>query len=118
MPEGCEVHVLAGPDRRRRRARSPTSPIGWRPTWSPLLAPASRPDRPTGELTAEAVALAVGALLPEGAVVVDEAATSGIWAPGATAGGPKHDWLTLTGGAIGIGLPLAVGAAVACPTAR
>ena len=81
----------------------------------PLLAPASRPDRPSGELTAEAVALALGALLPEGAVVIDEAATSGIWAPGATAGGPKHDWLTLTGGAIGIGLPLAVGAAVAVP---
>jgi acetolactate synthase-1/2/3 large subunit len=48
-------------------------------------------------------------------VVIDEAATSGIWAPGATAGAPKHDWLTLTGGAIGIGLPLAVGAAVAVP---
>jgi acetolactate synthase-1/2/3 large subunit len=57
----------------------------------------------------------VGALLPEDAVVIDEAATSGIWAPGATAGAPKHDWLTLTGGAIGIGLPLAVGAAVAAP---
>jgi acetolactate synthase-1/2/3 large subunit len=33
----------------------------------------------------------------------------------ATAGAPRHDWLTLTGGAIGQGLPCAVGAAVACP---
>ena len=32
-----------------------------------------------------------------------------------TAGAPRHDWLTLTGGAIGQGLPVAVGAAVACP---
>src|SRR4029453_11380717 len=59
-----------------------------------------------------------GALLPEGAVVADEAQTAGIFAPGATAGAPRHDWLTLTGGAIGMGLPLATGAAVACPDRR
>jgi acetolactate synthase-1/2/3 large subunit len=35
--------------------------------------------------------------------------------PTATAGAPAHDWLTLTGGAIGQGLPLAIGAAIACP---
>ena len=57
----------------------------------------------------------IGALLPEGAIVCDEANTSGLWLPGATAGGPPHDWLTLTGGAIGQGLPLATGAAIACP---
>jgi acetolactate synthase-1/2/3 large subunit len=33
----------------------------------------------------------------------------------ATAGAEPHDWLALTGGAIGIGMPLAVGAAVAAP---
>ena len=32
-----------------------------------------------------------------------------------TAACPAHDYLTLTGGAIGQGLPLAVGAALACP---
>jgi acetolactate synthase I/II/III large subunit len=47
--------------------------------------------------------------------VSDEAQTSGVWAPGATAGAPRHDWLTLCGGAIGQGMPLATGAAVACP---
>ena len=55
------------------------------------------------------------ALLPEGAIVVDEALTSGGDLPAATAGSPRHDWLTLTGGAIGYGLPVATGAAVACP---
>ena len=35
--------------------------------------------------------------------------------PASTAGAPRHDWLTLTGGAIGQGLPVAVGAAIACP---
>jgi acetolactate synthase-1/2/3 large subunit len=47
--------------------------------------------------------------------VMDEALTSGYFLPGATVGAPAHDWLTLTGGAIGQGLPAATGAAVACP---
>jgi acetolactate synthase-1/2/3 large subunit len=50
--------------------------------------------------------------------VSDEGNTSGLFAPGATAGAPPHDWLCLTGGAIGQGLPVAVGAAVASPGRR
>ncbi len=80
-----------------------------------VLRAAVRPPLPTGELTAETAAAVVRALLPEWAIVVDEANTSGLWLPGATAGAPRHDWLTLTGGAIGQGLPLAAGAARACP---
>ena len=57
----------------------------------------------------------IGALLPERAIVVDESNTSGLLLPQATAGAPAHDWLTLTGGAIGYGIPAAVGAAVAAP---
>ncbi|MEZ5322069.1 MAG: acetolactate synthase large subunit [Microthrixaceae bacterium] len=79
------------------------------------VASPARPDRPTGELTSESVAQAIAAQLPDRAIVVDEANTSGLFLPGATAGGPRHDWLCLTGGAIGIGMPLATGAAVACP---
>ena len=79
------------------------------------VAEAARPELPTGALTSETVAQAIGALLPEGAIVADEANTSGLFIPGFTAGAPRHDWLCLTGGAIGIGLPLATGAAVACP---
>ncbi len=85
---------------------------------APLIAPPSRsprPDRPTGALTPESIANAIGALLPEGAIVSDEANTTGLFVSGATAGAPRHDWLTLTGGAIGQGMPVATGAAVACP---
>ncbi len=57
----------------------------------------------------------IGALMPERAIVVDESNTSGVLLPQATAGAPAHDWLTLTGGAIGYGIPAAVGAAVAAP---
>ena len=76
-----------------------------------------RPDLPQGNapLTAQTLGEAIGALLPDGAVVVDESNTSGLFISGATVGAPPHDWLTLTGGAIGMGLPLATGAAVACP---
>jgi acetolactate synthase-1/2/3 large subunit len=88
------------------------------PSDGALAQPASRPERPTGALTAESASAAIGALLPEGAVVSDEANTSGIFIPGATAGAPVHDWLCLTGGAIGQGMPVATGAAVACPGRR
>ena len=57
----------------------------------------------------------IGALLPGRAVIVDEANTSGLLLPAATAASPRHEVLTLTGGAIGQGLPVAVGAAVAAP---
>ena len=50
--------------------------------------PASRPDRPTGALTAETIATAIGALLPEGAIVADEGNTSGLFVSGMTAGAP------------------------------
>ena len=81
----------------------------------PALQTAGVPLRPEGPLTAEKVCQAIGALLPEGAILSDEAITSAAALPGNTAGAPRHDWLALTGGAIGQGLPVAVGAAIACP---
>jgi acetolactate synthase-1/2/3 large subunit len=85
------------------------------PDAKPAPAEPTRPGLPDGDLTGDKAAAVIGALLPEGAIVSDEANTSGLWLPGATAGAPPHDWLTLTGGAIGQGLPVATGAAVACP---
>ena len=73
---------------------------------------------PAGSLTAEAVGRAVAALLPEDAIVIDEAATSGLGFTMAAPAAAPHTTLALTGGAIGTGLPLAVGAAVAAPGQR
>jgi acetolactate synthase-1/2/3 large subunit len=81
----------------------------------PALQRRSTPPTPAGRLTAEKVCQAVGAILPEGAIISDEAITSAAALPANTVGAPRHDWLTLTGGAIGQGLPVAVGAAIACP---
>src|SRR4051812_17493836 len=114
VPEGCTVHVLAEP------GEDAVTALQWladrvAPDASPQLAAARRPELPTGRLDVRAFAAVVGALLPERAIVVDEALTSGFFLPGATAGAPPHDWLTLTGGAIGQGLPAATGAAVGRP---
>ncbi|MGH9706293.1 MAG: acetolactate synthase large subunit [Candidatus Acidiferrales bacterium] len=77
-----------------------------------------RPPVPSGEITLAGIAAAVGALLPENCIVVDESMTSGRGLMTSTRGAPPHDWLTNTGGSIGIAMPLAVGAAVACPERR
>src|SRR5262249_192020 len=73
-----------------------------------------RPGLPDGDLTGQTTAAVIGALLLEGAIVCDEANISGLWLHAVIAGVPLHDWLTVTGGAIGQGLSLAAGAAVAC----
>jgi acetolactate synthase-1/2/3 large subunit len=82
---------------------------------APLLQPAQRPELAHGALAPEAVGRAVGALLPEHAIVSDEGNTAGIFCGWLTAGAAPHTWLSLTGGAIGQGMPVAIGAAVACP---
>ena len=76
--------------------------------------PRGRRRRPA-PITLESIGAAIGALLPEGAIVVDESITSGRGLFTFTRGAPPHDWLQNRGGSIGYGLPVAVGAAVACP---
>jgi acetolactate synthase-1/2/3 large subunit len=115
VPDGCDVHELAAPDGDVLGSLVALVEAAGASGAEPALQPASRPARPTGELTADKVCQAVGAILPEDAIVSDESNTSGLTLAAATAGAPHHDVLTLTGGAIGQGLPVAVGAAVACP---
>ena len=113
VPEGCKVHVLSsGADDAAGALADLAERVGAGPGEQ---VPVSRPPRPTGPLTPQSAADAIAALLPEGAIVIDEGVTSGGYVAAATAGGPRHDWLNVTGGAIGIGLPLAVGTAVAAP---
>jgi acetolactate synthase-1/2/3 large subunit len=113
VPEGCSVHVLAGPTGAAAALAALADDIA--PGTTAAVAAPSRPQLPTGVLTAVSVAEVVGALMPENAIVVDESNTSSVPLTAATAGAPAHDWLTLTGGAIGYGIPAAVGAAVAAP---
>ena len=78
--------------------------------------PKNLPSAPlSGELDPSHVGSIIGELLPEEAIVSDEAATSGFAVYPNTWNSKPHDWLSLTGGSIGQGLPLATGAAIACP---
>ncbi len=113
VPDGCTVHELA----QHRGAAAALDGLADEvaPGGTASVAALARPDLPTGDLTAFSVATVVGALLPERAIIVDESNTAGVGVAAATGGAPAHDVLTLTGGAIGYGLPASVGAAVAAP---
>ena len=113
-PDGCEVHELGGPGVDPVAALEALADALGAPA-EVTRAEAARPAAPTGDLTAQTMAEALGHLLPEDAIVADEGNTGGLFVAGATAGCPRHDWLTLTGGSIGLGMPLATGAAVAAP---
>ncbi|WP_020665068.1 acetolactate synthase large subunit [Amycolatopsis benzoatilytica] len=113
-PEGAQVHVLATVGQDVAAALEAVAALVAADT-QPVLQEASRPALPSGPLTVQNWVDVIGALLPENAIIVDEANTSGLMLPAATAGAPRHDVLTLTGGAIGYGMPVAVGAAVAAP---
>lgn len=68
-----------------------------------------------GPLTGRQICAVVAALLPENAIVCDESISQGRDFCPLSEGAAPHDYLQLTGGAIGLGMPLATGAAVACP---
>ena len=115
VPDGCHVHTLATPEQDALLSLQQLVTKLEADSATPTLQPAKRPSRPRGKLSAAKVCKAVGYLLPHDAVVIDEAITSGLMLGVMTQGGPRHDLITLTGGAIGQGLPNAVGAAIACP---
>ena len=113
MPEGAQTHVLAevGQDAVDALVRADlVAPDAMAQVTDP-----HRPALPTGALTVQNWADVIAALLPERAIIIDESVSSGLALATATAGAPRHDVLMQTGGAMGDGLPLAVGAAVAAP---
>jgi acetolactate synthase-1/2/3 large subunit len=115
VPEGCEVHVLAEPTEDALDALERLCDAVGAAKIAAELQPLARPAAPSGAIDAKTLAEAVAACLPEGAIVADEGNTEGFLVSLFCAGAPAHDWLSNTGGSIGLGLPLATGAAVACP---
>jgi acetolactate synthase-1/2/3 large subunit len=115
VPEGCEVITLAEPDEDAVGALQALCEASGASGAAPKLEAAQRPDVMSGAVSSESIARTIGALLPEGAVISDEGNTAGLFVPFLTSGGPRHSWMCLTGGSIGQGMPLATGAAIACP---
>lgn len=117
-PEDAAIHVLARPEEDLGEALTRLADeLGARNAQLP--ASTTMPvEAAKGAITSEAVAQSLTALLPEQAVVVEESVSFGrAFYPGTVHAAP-HDWLQLTGGAIGAGLPLATGAAIAVPDRR
>jgi acetolactate synthase-1/2/3 large subunit len=114
-PEGCEVCILARPEQDAPAALEALADELGAAGQELALAPRAEPVSPSGPLGPASIAASVAALLPEGAIVSDESITAAAALFPATRGAAPHDWLFLTGGAIGQGIPLATGAAVACP---
>jgi acetolactate synthase I/II/III large subunit len=118
LPDGCEVITLgaAGADLEgalELLARE----IGAGQAESPVE-PRERPAMPSGALDKDKLGSVLAHLIPENGIVVDESVTTGRAFFPATHAAPPHTWLQLTGGAIGAGLPMATGAALACPDRR
>lgn len=115
-PPGCELLQLARPgddiDQLLEDLLEGLDAIDVQPDVHPLSIPELPP---AGPLDANTACQVIAHFLPENAIVVDEAATSGMALPHVTATAQPHDVVTLSGGAIGWGLPAAVGAAIACP---
>ncbi|HEV7820027.1 MAG TPA: thiamine pyrophosphate-dependent enzyme, partial [Burkholderiales bacterium] len=89
--------------------------LGARSTAPLVNAPAYHDALPAGEVTLEKLGAFFTAAIPDNAIVIDEAVTSGRAFSGATMGARPHDWLNIMGGSIGWGLAAAVGAAIASP---
>lgn len=114
-PDGARIQLLAAPGDDVAGALEALAERVGAPARAAAAPRPARPGRPTGPLDPARLGQALAALQPEGAIVVDEAATSGLAYAALAAGAPRHTVLSLTGGAIGQGLPCATGAAVACP---
>lgn len=117
-PEGCEVITLATPEQDSLSAlEALVEAVG---ATRAAVTVRERQDTalPAGPLDPSKVGRALAHFMPEHSILVNEAATCGLSIAGPTAGAAPHDWLDLTGGAIGYGLPCATGAAIACPGRR
>ena len=118
LPEDCRTVTLAGLDQDCGDALARLSDALGAPKSVPVPIPAVPPLPQDGPITPEAIGAIVGNLIPEGCIVCDESITTGRNFFASTHGAAPHSWLHITGGAIGIGIPMSTGAAVACPDRR
>ena len=114
-PEGCEVFCLAEVQENAEDALARLVTALDAGAIEPRRTRLKKPGLATGTISPESTARAIAEYLPTDAIVVDEGATAGFMMYPLTEQAEPHDWLSLTGGSIGYGLPAAVGAAIACP---
>ncbi|HEY8579680.1 MAG TPA: acetolactate synthase large subunit [Beijerinckiaceae bacterium] len=110
----CVIDAFAGPEHDLAAALEDlASAVGARPNVA--AREGARPEPPMGAITPQSLGMAIAAAIPDDAVVVDESITSGRALVALTATARPHDLLQNLGGSIGVGMPLATGAAIAQP---
>ena len=114
-PKDCEFHTLSAPGEQTIVALEELANRVGGQSIDPATSPYDPGSVPDGPITPDTFGAVLRAVVPENAIICDESLTSGRALFPSTHTANPHTWLQLTGGAIGIGLPLAVGAAVACP---
>jgi acetolactate synthase-1/2/3 large subunit len=115
-PETCRLLPLGGPESDSGATAARLADALQAPRSQPV-ARAETP-APSGRLTPATVGASLARHLPEGTLISDDGVTSGLPCYLATQGAAPHEWLGHTGGAIGQGMPVAVGAAVARPDVK
>ncbi|MGR8947288.1 MAG: acetolactate synthase large subunit [Gammaproteobacteria bacterium] len=115
VPESAEVHIAIERDQNVVEGLQRLAEFCGVKTLQPTRQVRRSVELPRGELTVAAIGDAMSELMPENSIISDEGITAGAEVFQRTAAAPSHDWLAITGGAIGQGLPLSLGASVACP---
>jgi acetolactate synthase-1/2/3 large subunit len=115
-PEDCAFHVLAPNEANGTEALEALVEECRVASFEPPAPNMLRPSLPKGAgLTPDTIGLALAGLLPEGSILSDEMVSSGEAVLRHLSSAASYDLLPITGGAIGQGLPVALGAALACP---
>ncbi|WP_022722251.1 acetolactate synthase large subunit [Rhodopseudomonas sp. B29] len=114
-PDGCYFDYLAQPHEDGAQAMIDLAAALGTPSQPVARVPLALPDLPKGKLNSLGVAQAIAHLTPDHAVYSDDAVSSGLALQLILPKARPHTHLPLTGGAIGQGLPLAIGAAIAAP---
>lgn len=114
VPEGCATQIVCGPEGDAGAALCALADEMGATDAAPVVT-LSLPETPTGGLNGATVAVSIARHLPEGAFVSDDGVSNSLSSFMITQSARPHDWMMLTGGAIGQGMPLALGASVAAP---
>jgi acetolactate synthase-1/2/3 large subunit len=116
VPEGCAIKTLATTECDLLQALKDLADAVSAPSKPKLLQSRTKAEGPKGTLNEAAIAQSILAALPSNAIIVDEGNMETFNIPELTAGAAPHDFMQApTGGAIGAGVPVAIGAAVAAP---
>ncbi|MFP3554142.1 acetolactate synthase large subunit [Paraburkholderia sp. SIMBA_049] len=116
-PSHAQLHFLSRPDQDADAALEALVDVLGAPQ-AAIPDPGPRADPASGAPTPEGLAQTLAALMPENSIVSDESISYGRGFYRHTHTAPAHDWLQLTGGAIGDGLPVATGAAMGARSER